>query len=346
MVAITDNIFTRKPHGDGRTINNTVGAVPVTPTASDCLSLSGDSTCDSVASVPACPVRRDPALLLERLENCAARRKMGRRKRRRATNEAALAVLVEGYEEDSHLFVRPYRSAFTQLFESQDKMTLWTHFMNMSEEHQELYLAGAEQRAKLLNRSLPCSSTSPSAPTSSLAAGARDAGGALTDTRSIHPAALPHDVPQLVRVGEPSPDSGLVSDPVLGPSLFNDHFAPPPRPNHLPFAVANPPTSLPPGDQLLDHGSLTSDLDEYFSHSYNPVSAGFSHSTPKKDSESRIESGSLTESSEALEGWASRKESNALVNSIGDALCEEAEDTETSPSSSFEIIDPEDDFEL
>ena len=59
---------------------------PVTPTdclSSECMSSSGESEIEN-GLPPSVPTRRDPALLVERLEN--SKKKIGRAKRRRAAN--------------------------------------------------------------------------------------------------------------------------------------------------------------------------------------------------------------------------------------------------------------------
>ena len=68
---------------------------PVTPSdclSSECMSSSGESDAELP---PSEPTRRDPALLIERLES--SKKRIGRAKRRRAANGKSLWALSENF---------------------------------------------------------------------------------------------------------------------------------------------------------------------------------------------------------------------------------------------------------
>lgn len=54
------------------------------PSLSDCSSLTEDLDCTQAPDLS--PVKRDPALLRERLEACGSRKRQGRKKRQKALN--------------------------------------------------------------------------------------------------------------------------------------------------------------------------------------------------------------------------------------------------------------------
>lgn len=227
MVAITHNGFGRHPNTDSRE-SDTIPpqrSCPLTPTASDCLSVTSDSDGlnSSVASELA-PVRRDPALLIERLENSISRRRMGKRKMRRALNDAALAALVEGHEEVPSLVMRPYHSAFQQLLQSPTNMMVWYHFTNLSEEDQMLFLAGPKQRARVVGEQL---SGDKSARLTVAATKPAYGTEPVVDGRRVHPAALAttRRAAHAQGLGKDEP-AAILLDPLLGVSAHRDSSDP------------------------------------------------------------------------------------------------------------------------
>ncbi|XP_047480945.1 R3H domain-containing protein 4-like [Penaeus chinensis] len=91
------------------------------------------------------PQRRDPRLLIQRLEqhNHHQRRRTGARKTRRADNAQALQTLVEDDQEgvNDDMDVAPNSEGiFTKLFNDCDKMRIWQYFISLSEDRQEHYL--------------------------------------------------------------------------------------------------------------------------------------------------------------------------------------------------------------
>ncbi|XP_018013503.1 uncharacterized protein LOC108670548 [Hyalella azteca] len=359
MVAITD-IFGRKPHNESQGSASEIftETLPLTPSASDCLSVSGDSTPGSLVAVPVCPIRRNPNLLLERLEKCSSHKCfLGRRKRRKAQNEAALAVLVEGYEEESHLFVKPYRSPFMQLLECPSKMMVWQNFINLSEEEQAKYLSGPRQRSQLFDWTKP---EAASEPPSVDAAPAGDSTPA--DGRSVHPAALPSDIPTLGSLVEQCVSKLIVSDPELGKGLHDNYFASPPRHNDLPFAAAAAVTAIGelPGSVAGKVIALEPSLSSQYGSRYPASNTSplpcedekvFSHCTRNKCSGARsVDSSTLSPSSCEFQPiqpltndeMADDVRGSECMRLLSDALGDEALDSETSCSSSFEILEPED----
>lgn len=97
------------------------------------------------APAPYVPQRRDPAQLLQRLEQHHRNRHAGARRSRRASNVRALQTLVEDEMEDALEptiadFLPKADNAFTKLLTDCNNMRIWQHFITRSEQEQREYL--------------------------------------------------------------------------------------------------------------------------------------------------------------------------------------------------------------
>lgn len=106
---------------------------------------SEPETVEGDVAVPFVPQRRDPAQLLQRLEQHQHNRHSGARRSRRAYNARALQTLVEDELEDSLEptiadFLPKAENAFTKLLTDSNNMRVWQYFITRNEQEQQDYL--------------------------------------------------------------------------------------------------------------------------------------------------------------------------------------------------------------